>query len=791
VDGVFRVEAVRPGTYQVRVSFIGYETLRRDGVVVRAGQETALGVVRLTPSTATLGEAEVTAQRELIEQRADRTVYNVQEQAVTAGGSALETLQTLPSIEVDTDGNLSLRGNQNVVVQINGRPVPVRGAFLASLLRQIPANRVDRVEVIPNPSARYDADGMSGIINIVLLEGTDRGLSGGLTFGGGTQPNGEIGANVSYQKGAWDLYSSYGFRYDDFALLGDSERLTFALNGTPDLDLTVNQIIDEGRNTASHFWTGSATYTLNPSTTVAFEGSAGLRGGGSRNEITSSVLPTGGAVSQSLRLTDGDRAGLNGDAALVLRRQFGRQTSARTGGAPASGGGGGGGMMMGGFGGTRGGGGTQGSHELAVEVRGTRNASDDQDAFTQRLLSGSEPDELTRTQNDQVNDEANLQVDYTRPLGAMRLETGFKGTLRRVDSDLLYEINGAGGYVEDPTRTNAFVYDEGVYAAYVQGARGFGSFDVQAGLRAEAANRDFTLATALPSLPPELGVDLTATSLSYQSLFPSAFVSYNIEPGTLLKASYSRRIERPRTFFLNPFPTFEDTTSIRVGNPGLRPEYTSSYELTAQYKYFLNVTPFYRHTTDVIRRRFFFNPETGVSTFTSTNLDTQDSYGADVSLFGQFLGGGLRGFLSGSVARTVTDGTTTDGSTGIGSDAMQYSARGSVQVKVRQGTDVQFFGFYRAPLDVEDGRISGFGFTTLGVNQKISDALSLSARVNDLFKTARFEYLTEQDGQFRLIGVRRPQIQQISATLTWTFGAGTQRRQTQQQPEAGGDGFGF
>ena len=140
-------------------------------------------------------------------------MYNVQEQAVTAGGSAIETLQTLPSLEVDTDGNISLRGNQNVVIQINGRPVPVRGAFLAALLRQIPADKVDRVEVIPNPSAKYEADGMGGIVNIVLAEGVERGLSGGLTAGGGTEVSGQLGANLSWQRGAWDLNGQYGFRY--------------------------------------------------------------------------------------------------------------------------------------------------------------------------------------------------------------------------------------------------------------------------------------------------------------------------------------------------------------------------------------------------------------------------------------------------------------------------------------------------------------------------------------------------------------------------------------------------
>src|SRR5690606_34844616 len=188
-DGRFVLEGLRPGRFNVRISYVGYESAEQAGVEVRPNAATDLGTIRLAESTAVLGEAEVAAERELVEQRADRTVYNVAEQPVTTGGSALETLQTLPALEVDTDGNVSLRGNQNVAVHINGRPTPVTGAMLAGLLRQIPTSNIARIEVIPNPSARNDASEMGGIINIVMKQGTSRGLGGGLTLGGGTAPN--------------------------------------------------------------------------------------------------------------------------------------------------------------------------------------------------------------------------------------------------------------------------------------------------------------------------------------------------------------------------------------------------------------------------------------------------------------------------------------------------------------------------------------------------------------------------------------------------------------------------
>ncbi len=787
LDGSFRVESVRPGRYQVRVSFVGYQTLRLRGIAVTAGQATALDTLRLSEDAATLGSAEVVGQAEFVEQRADRTVYNVQNQAVTTGGSVLETLQTLPSVEVDTDGSVSLRGNQNVVVQINGRPVPVRGAQLAALLRQIPANRVARVEVVPNPSARYDPDGMSGILNIVLAEGTDRGLSGGLTFGGGSQPNAELGGNVSYQAGPWDVYSSYGFRYSQSEFLGTT------LTDRTALGITTNQDLLNAQDQNSHFASLSATYLLSPSTSVAFEGSGGIGNEGSLNTVN--YLNSFASVpdTRTQRLSDGSEDDLNLDGALVFRRQFDR--AAAPAGSPAAAQGGGGfggggrGFGGGGRGGSGGGSGATGAHELAVELRTSLNSDDEANLITDQVLDPLAVTDLARTGSVGTSRETYLQADYSRPLGTVRLETGAKVTQRAIGSDLDYERMANGAFVNDPTRTNTFDYDESVYAAYVQAGREFGALGVQAGLRAEAATRDFSLVGDVPPVIGDFGIDFTNTRQTYQSLFPSAFATYTFGPGSLVKASYSRRIERPRSRSLSPFPTYEDTLNVSLGNPQLRPEYTDAYEATFQYLYFITATPFFRHTTDVVRRRFITDPATGVTVQTSQNLDSQNSYGADVTLLASLLGGRVRGFLSGTVAKTVVDGGSVE--TGLGSNATSYSGRTSLQLKVRRGTDLQFFGFYRAPQTVEDGRVSGFGFASLGLSQKITDQLQLSARVNDLFNTSRFEYSSDRNG-VRLVGVRDPQIQQVSATLTYSFGSGQPRRaRDQQQPDTGGDGFGL
>ena len=780
-EGRVVIDPVGAGRYGARVSFIGYETQRIGDVEVTPGAPADLGEVRLAESAAQLGEAEVTARREFIEQAADRTVYNVQEQAVTTGGSAIETLQTLPSLEVDTDGNISLRGNQNVVIQINGRPVPVRGAFMAALLRQIPADKVERVEVIPNPSAKYEPDGMSGIVNIVLAEGTDLGLSGGITLGGGTELSGQAGANLNYQRGAWDLSGQYGYRYGE----RDNERASLLryLVARPGRATVIDQEGVSENAEQSHFFNGSVTRRFGESTTLSAEGSFGVRDG--ENDGATAFLRTfpDSPDEATVRRSDSNSDGVNGDLALVFRRQF------PSGGGEAQGQGGGG---RGGFGGgrpgrggPRGGGGAQTDHELAVEARYTYVENDDLGLFTD-LLTG---DVLTGVQSqtaDQTTGEASFQVDYTRPVGALKLEVGGRASDERVASDSEFFVGlSEAALVVDPDQTNAFDYDRQILAGYVQGARPVGPLQVQVGLRAELAQRAFDLATPLPEgYNPGFDVD-AAGEQSYASLFPSAFVTYAVEPGTTIKGSYSRRIERPRTFFLNPFPDLSDTTFVRVGNPTLTPEYTDSYELALQYKFFVTLTPFYRRTTDVISRRFLTDPETGRNLFTAQNLDSETSYGADLSLFGQF--GPARGFVSGSLFQAVT---TDPDPTQADTEALSWNARASLQLGLREGTDLQAFVFYRGPQKTVDGERKGFAFSSVGVNQTITESVRLAARVNDPFGLAKFEF--ETDNGVVLSDTRfDPAIRAVTFTLTYAFGSNQQRPQ-QQQPQGGQDeGFGI
>jgi hypothetical protein len=213
-----------------------------------------------------------------------------------------------------------------------------------------------------------------------------------------------------------------------------------------------------------------------------------------------------------------------------------------------------------------------------------------------------------------------------------------------------------------------------------------------------------------------------------------------------------------------------------------------AYELALQYRYVVTVTPFYRHTTDVIRRRTVFDPATGASTGTFQNLDSQDSYGADLTVTPRI--GPVRGLLSGSVYRSITDGGSVE--TGLASDGLAYTLRGNLQAEVRPGTTLQAFVFYRGPFETEDGRVSAFGIASLGASHKVNDRLQLSARFNDALGTAGFSFESGTD-EYRLIGVRTPQARHASATLTYTFGQQRPAAPPQApQPQQGSlDGTGF
>lgn len=726
IEGAFRIERVPAGTYDVVASFVGYDDWRQSGVAVD-GAEVDLGTVRLAPSAEALAEVQVTAERSQVQTQIDRTVYDTADDPVAEGGNATDVLSTLPSVDIDIDGNVSLRGAGNVAVFINGRPAPVSGEFLASYLQSLPAGSVERVEVIPNPSAAFEPDGVGGIINIALKDDADPGLGGTLTAGTDSQGGYDATASATYGKGPWSLAATYGFRNDARAGSG----LSYRLNRYEASPTTLDQEEIEDRLRTSHLLNLAADYSLSRATTLTSQFQFGTREG---DETETNTTLRSLAASEA-RLFEYERVatelddGLSADVRLGLRHTFADD------------------------------------HSLVVEGRGEISDETEEQTYRETLLGGTgdldAPQDVEETEQER---EVSLRADYTRPLGGFRLDAGYKGDWEQESSGLysLSQDAETGAWLPDENNVD-FDFDQTVHAFYAQLANEWGPLGLQAGLRYETARTTFVL----PSEDESYDND-------YQNLFPSAYLSFAPVEATTFKASYSRRINRPGGWSLNPFPSFDDPLNIRQGNPYLQPEYVDAYELGAtQYVPWgsFSLTPYFRHTTNIIRRISEVRDD-GVTVRTFENLDTSDSYGVElISSFEEI--GGLSGYLSFEGFRVQTEGATD--TEALSNDAFGWGGRLNANYRFgdRFGLgplDLQATARYSAPLDTEQGRVGARSWFDLALRQRLFDErASLTLQLRDPLGMAGFEYTLDQPRIYQEFE-RDWGAQQIGLTFSYTLG---------------------
>jgi ferric enterobactin receptor len=741
-DGLFRIEGLRPGTYSLRVVMIGYVTHTATEFTIGDGNmRVNAGTVQLAKSPIVLDGVEVRAESPVV-LAPDRTIYRAREVA-PAAATATDILENVPSLQVDGDGKLSLRGNENVVVQINGRPAPMGGVQLANYLRQLPAGTIERVEVVPNPSARQDPEGMAGIVNIVLKQTVDLGRSGGLTLGGATSGRVAASGNFGFQGGPVTFFSTYGYNADERRIEGVNDRTRLGELRAP-LGFTEQDIGGDNYN-HGHNVTGNLEYRLNPRDALFSTAALNWRRGFDASLSEYTELDAGRALLDRYdRSRDASSRNRLADVAIGYRRTI-----------------------------------TPQRHELSAEVRVNRQTEDDR-TLLWRMPAGAQVDESI----DQYEGEANAldatirqytaQVDYTRPLGAnWKLETGYKGNWRTQDRDfqVLKDVLGTGDWAVSDL-SNSMSLDEGVNAVYgvLSGSRG--PMQVQAGLRAEHATREFALGEG------------EAFPYDYTSLFPSGALTYTIGEGTQARLSYSRRVRRPGTQELNPFPSFFDAQNVFFGNPELGPEYTNSIEVGLQRSGRMGsvqVTPFYRHTTDVIRVDINAADTVAgreVTSITFRNLDTSRSWGADMN--GQLRAGKLNGMASLNVFKIVTDGGS---ESSLSSDAVTWMGRLNGGYAATPGTTLQGTFFYRAPMNFENGKFSATSAVGLSVRQKLpADNAFLTLRVSDIFNANRFRAEVGDDRIIQLTD-RRFSSRALHVNLQYSIGQAPRVRQQRQDQE--------
>jgi len=735
--GRFRLDSIPLGRYRLRVTSIGYAPFTTDEIVLTASAPAAdVGSLRLTSEAIALAGIEATAERAPVVLEADRTIYDTK-QTTAAAGNATDVLRSIPELEVDVNGNVTLRGGQAVAIHLNGRPAPLKGEALTNFLQQLPGDRIVRVEVVPNPSAKHDPEGGGGIVNIVLGENADLGLSGSLSANMSSRMRRGLSGRLNYQRGRLTLFSGASLSFSD------NEFDTYDLRQ----NLLVNPVtLIEQRGSSDDddlFNMFDLTAELRVGERGTLWASAwGYASGADRRGITAYRIGTDleAAHEHYERETVGEYGFGSRDIGIGFKQVFQPQR-----------------------------------HELTVDLRQTQFGNDAESRLLRhwRIADGApvdRPSDLTLQDDDSENTDTYLQADYVRPLGAQgKLEVGARLSFRRQEDDALVRVFESSD-AADPLETtrSGFRYDETFRSAYATVNRSFGKLGVQLGLRAELASTEFTVARTGERFEND-----------YNSIFPSANISYDLGGGRTIRFSYSKRIGRPWPFILNPDVPSTDSLNRYVGNPEIRPNYTHSFGLDLSWigsHGTLRLAPYYRHTVDQWDRIRYVD-SLGVSTLTWANV-------AAIRTYGTTLTASLRptGRISGSVSLNgyVEDRDAGNLSSEFSRKAFLWSANGNASVKLTDALSAQANMHYMPPREVIQGRMSGMLFSSLGFRRQLwGNRGYVNLFMNDPFGVYRFRFETRDKTHAQLSRSSFPMRQ---ATLSVTLNFGKPPEQKSRRP---------
>ncbi|GAB3641226.1 TonB-dependent receptor [Spirosoma arcticum] len=566
--GKFVLGRLAPGTYRLQYSFIGYRDKRTAPIVVARGTDLNLGLVKLATDTRTLNEVNVVGQSAMIEEKVDRLVYNADKDITAKGGDAGDILRKVPMLSVDLDGNVSLRGSANVRVLINNKPSTIVASSVADALKQIPADMIKTVEVITSPSAKYDAEGSAGIINIITKKTTLQGATLDVNGGAGNR-GANLGINGNYRVGKMG-FSLGGFGRAEYNVRGafSNDQTTASPTGTI---RTLQSASTLNQRLFGNYQLGW-DYDIDKNTSLTASLRYGARNGitNQNNLLTQTFLPNGFFPIVNNRNVETKDLSGTVDANLTYLRTYKPQ------------------------------------QELSVLALYSRNNRTNN--FVADILSGVDFETITsRQRNDNLsyNQESTLQVDYQTPIKTNQLvEFGAKGIFRQVNSEFEYlRADGADApFVTDNSRpANTLFYDQNIAATYLSyTVTTKNKYTIKAGARYE-----YTFVNARFSNTSDEVTNAEGTTAipNYGNLVPSINVSKSLGGGRIIKLAYNRRIQRPGIQFLNPNINAANPTNITVGNPYLSPELTDNLELSTSANIkglYINASLFARRTNNEI-----------------------------------------------------------------------------------------------------------------------------------------------------------------------------------------------
>lgn len=592
-QGNFSFLNTQLGSYRVKAVLVGYkDTVSEVISLTTANTAYELEPLVLKAENTVLGEVSIDApQRPLVERKPDMLVVNVENSALAAGNTAMDILERSPGVTVDKDENISLMGKQGVTVMIDGKQTHLSAEQLANFLRNTDGNTIKSIELITNPSSKYDASGTAGMINIVLKKNRMTGTNGSLTLGAGYGfgHKANTSLNLNHREGRMNVFGTYSYMNNR----GGNEFDIFRSVIQQDVNTDFQQYTDFNRRNYSHSYRAGVDYNTSERNVVGILAS-GYTSGNDNNNSSNTFIGRTIVSPDSTLATSSIFDGSYTSLALNVNNQFTIDSNGR---------------------------------KLVADVDISRFSNQNIANYNNTLYlpSGDMKADplLSRSDMPTIIDIRVAKIDYTHPFGKEnknKLETGVKYSNVSSDSDMRFEDQVEGAWQNATNRTNHFLYTEQVAAAFLNYSTQLGKWGIQAGLRSEYTRSDghsITLANRVQR--------------DYIDFFPSVFVNYNISDNHQAGLSYSKRINRPNYGNLNPFEYFLDQYTFERGNPYLRPEYTHAFDLSYTLAQKYDVSAGYSRTNDVIAESMSQNDVTKQTWVTRDNLAKQEIWYANLN----------------------------------------------------------------------------------------------------------------------------------------------------------------
>ena len=761
-SGSFEFEKIPSGEYLINISQMGYKkfytpkfSLDLDNPSVK------LSNLILSEDTKQLAEVQVVAKKPFIEQQIDKTVINVENSIVSAGATALEVLEKAPGVTVDKDGNISLKGKQNVMVLMDGKPTYMSASDLANLLRNMQSNQLEKIEIMTNPPAKYDAAGNAGVINLRTKKNQNMGLNGSATIGYGygfyrllPKQNGSL--NLNYRKGKLNLFGNFSGNNRKFFQINEINR-NFVENGKTLSGF--DQVADSDKKNSSVSYKMGADYFLDSKNTIGVLFN-GMNGNFSELLDNQAIIKNASGLQDSTSITKGDIQNGWGNYSTNINFKHIIDSTGK---------------------------------EWTMDADYARYNTNSMMMYRTSKFDLQNILRQTRNEDGMTGSKINIysiKADLVYPINkTSKFEAGVKSSYVNSDNDMRFEylVGDLNNRVLDPTRTRDFLYKENINAGYVNYSTTFKKLSVQLGLRVENTIGQGTLK----------GIELL--NRNYTNVFPSVFLREKLNAKHQLGLSYSRRIDRPSYEDLNPFLYFLDPYTFQKGNELLQPQYTDAVEMTHTFMDAITTTVNYSRTNGIMTDILQQNNALKLTNVTKYNIGYVDNFGIAFSVpvpitkwwFSNTYFNLYNNHYVGDIPKVTIGANGTENTTyqPLDARATTYQANITNQFTLPKKFSLELSGWYRSGFI--EGQLAGkpMGAVSFGIQKKmLNDKATLKLNVNDIFWTQKFRgnfIFNDIDVQI----VNRWESRTARVTFTYRFGnnkvTSARQRQTGLEDEKG------